>query len=108
MNETEARELRQGHDGYVRSLYRKPKTELASLYRQELAARGRTSLYGGPGSKDELVNALVFLRYPIDQLNESIHVLHHQDSNGWTACQWCHPHGGAACECELGRAAARA
>lgn len=104
MNEAEARDLRAAHDNYVKSIYRKPKADLAAAYRQELAARGQQLLYGGPASKDELVSALTSLRFPLEALNESIHVLYHQDSNGWSACEWCHPHGGAGCDCALGRA----
>lgn len=88
MNETQARTLREAHDGYVKSIYRKPKSTLAGLYREELAAQGTTILFGGPASKDELVSALVELRYPLAKMNESIHVLYHGEFAN-DACEYC-------------------
>lgn len=89
MNETQARTIREAHDGYVKSIYRKPKAALAQMYRSELADRGQYILFGGPSSKDELVSALVELRYPLAKMNESIHVLYHQDGITNDACEWC-------------------
>lgn len=103
MNETEASEFRRGHDTYVRTISRKSKAALAVMYRDELASRGQQLLYGGPGSKDELIRALASLRYPLAQLNESIHVLYHAPGEAWSACERCHPHQGEHCECALGR-----
>jgi hypothetical protein len=103
MTETEARNFRTDHDAYVRTLSRQTKSHLASMYRQQLAAHGRELLYGGPASKDELISAISNLNYPIERLNESIHVLYHQDSDGSSACEWCHPHSGGTCDCALGR-----
>ena len=89
MNETEARTLREAHDGYVKSIYRKPKAQLAALYRDEQAARGIQTLYGGPASKDELISALTELRYPLAKMNESIHVLYHGGGIVNDACDQC-------------------
>jgi hypothetical protein len=89
MNETQARTIREAHDGYVQSIYRKPKTTLANMYRQELADRGTYSLFGGPASKDELISALVELRYPLASMNESVHVLYHVDGITNDACEHC-------------------
>jgi hypothetical protein len=89
MNETQARTIREAHDGYVKSIYRKPKATLATMYRQELADRGMYSLFGGPMSKDELMSALVELRYPLAAMNESVHVLYHVDGITNDACEQC-------------------
>lgn len=91
MNETQARILREAHDGYVKSIYRKPKAQLATMYRAELAAQGTTLVYGGPASKDELVSALVELRYPLAKMNESIHVLWHTGEIRNEVCEYCNP-----------------
>jgi hypothetical protein len=89
MNETQARTIREAHDGYVTSIYRKPKATLATMYRQELADRGMYSLFGGPMSKDEFISALVELRYPLASMNESVHVLYHRDGITNDACEHC-------------------
>jgi hypothetical protein len=89
MNETQARTIREAHDYYVKSIYRKPKATLANMYRQELADRGRYSLFGGPMSKDELISALVELRYPLAAMNLSVHVLYHVDGIINDACEQC-------------------
>lgn len=91
MNELQARTLREAHDGYVKSIYRKPKAQLAVMYRAELADRGRQVLFGGPSSKDELISALTELRYPLAQMNESIHVLYHVDGISSDVCAYCNP-----------------
>lgn len=59
------------HDTYVRSLNRLTKANLAAVYRRELAKRGREILYGGPASRDELLSAIVDLRYPLAEMNEA-------------------------------------
>jgi hypothetical protein len=89
VNELQARTIREAHDGYVKSIYRKPKATLASMYRQELAARGYHLLYGGASSKDELISALVELRYPLAAMNLSVHVLYHVDGISNDACEHC-------------------
>ena len=89
MNELQARTFREAHDGYVRSIYRKPKATLAAMYRDELADQGKQILFGGPGSKDELISALTELRYPLAKLNESIHVLYHDSEVVNEACEFC-------------------
>lgn len=104
MDQTQAAQLRIEHDHYVRQIWRKPVHELKTIYRRELADRGTQLLYGGPAGKDELTNAIVGLRYPVAQLNESTHVLYHKPGEYWSACEWCHPHGGEHCDCPLGRA----
>lgn len=105
MTADEARDFRQAHDTYARELSRLPKARLALRYGQQLASRGVVLLGGGPVGKDELISALMRERFPLDRLNESIHVLYHQDSDGWSACEHCHPHSGGTCDCALGRGA---
>ena len=87
MNETEARTFREAHDAYAKRLTRTAKAQLANMYRLELADLGMTSVYGGPQSKDELISALMELRYPVATLNEGTHVLYHDVI--WPDCQHC-------------------
>jgi hypothetical protein len=89
VNETQARTIREAHDGYVKSIYRKTARELSFMYRLALADRGREILLGGPSSKDELISALVELRYPLASMNESVHVLYHRDGITNDACEQC-------------------
>jgi hypothetical protein len=89
VNETQARTIREAHDGYVKSLFRESKTNLAVMYRRELSDRGQMLLFGGPASKDEFISALVELRYPLASMNESVHVLYHVDGITNDACEQC-------------------
>lgn len=91
MDQLQARTLREAHDGYVHSIYRKPKAVLAGMYREELAVRGQFLAYGGPATKDELISALVELRYPRARMNESIHVLYHTEGIVNEVCAYCNP-----------------
>lgn len=102
MSADDAKSLRASHDAHARKLSKTSKTELHSIYASELLAHGARLLAGGPVSRDELVNAILTLRYPQAQMDLSTHVLYHE-TDGWTACQYCHPHSGARCECGLGR-----
>lgn len=97
MNELEARTLREAHTAYVQRISRVSVGRLRILYREELAEQGRTVLHGGPASKDELVSAIVGLRYPLAKLNESVHVLYHQEGVVNEICAWCNPHPCPAC-----------
>lgn len=85
MNETQARVFREAHDHYVKTISRKSKTQLVTLTDQEMTVYGGTRHW----SKDELVSALVELRYPLAKLNESIHVLYHVDGITNDVCEWC-------------------
>jgi hypothetical protein len=89
VNETQARTIREAHDYYVKSIYRKPKATLAHMYRRELYARGIIPVYGGPASKDELIAALTELRYPLAAMNLSVHVLYHRDGITNDICEHC-------------------
>jgi hypothetical protein len=89
MNETQARTIREAHDSYVKSIYRKTKNQLTIMYAEELADRGMYLAYGGPASKDELVSALTELRYPLASMNESVHVLYHVDGITSDVCEQC-------------------
>lgn len=103
MTVPEAQEFRAGYEAEVRELSRKSRTELASIEAAELSGRGMQRLFGGPQSKDELINAIVGYRYPLERLNETTHILYHEPGESWSACEWCHPHGGEHCDCALGR-----
>jgi hypothetical protein len=105
MTITEAQTFRAAHDAEVRKLSRKSRAELASIDAAELAARGMQRLYGGPHSKDELINEIIGFHYPLERLNETTHILYHKPGESWSACEWCHPHGGEHCDCALGRTA---
>jgi len=100
---TEAREFRAAHDAEVSALSRKSRAELERIDAAELATRGQQRSHGGPQSKDELISEILSFRYPIDRLNETTHVLYHKPGESWSACEWCHPHGGGQCDCALGR-----
>lgn len=103
MTRDEAAALHAGWDTYLAALSRFRRNELAATYRVALFNRGQEILYGGPATKDELISALLLLRYPAAQQYEAIHVLWHKPGESWSACQHCHPHAGERCECELGR-----
>lgn len=92
------------HGQALREIAATRKGELESMYRDELDARGMRLLAGGPRTKDELIRAILDFRYPRAQLDEVTHLIYHQDSDGWSACEHCHPHGGGRCDCKLGQA----
>jgi hypothetical protein len=90
------------HDQDARTLTRKTKRELTGLRTARLRAQNVIVISGGPWSKDELVNDLLERDYPIDRLNEAIHVSYHHDGDGGggsSACEYCHPHDGGRCDC---------
>ena len=92
MTPEQARQFRAARDYDARTLGRTSKAALAALYHTTLRRHGIESIYGGPVGKDELVAAILDLRYPLDQLNEAIHVLWHQpDKPGeiWDGCEHC-------------------
>lgn len=64
---------------------------LREIERQHLAAQGIQRLAGGPGTKDELVNAILAIEYPVALLNEAGHVLFHRSGQIWSACELCRP-----------------
>jgi hypothetical protein len=99
----EAHGLLLGRDVLIRVLSRKSHAELAAMDLAQLAERGTVRVHGGPLSHDELVSTIVSRQYPLEKLNEAIHVLYHTDRLSSSACQWCHPHSGGDCHCELGR-----
>lgn len=88
MNQTEAATFRLAHDAYVKRLDKLSTGKLKFEYKRELAERNTYSVMGGPRSKDELISALVELRYPIKKLNESIHTMAH-DAQPWPDCEFC-------------------
>jgi hypothetical protein len=90
VNELQARTIHKAYDSYVKSIHRQTKAQLADAYRGELADRGQILAYGGPASKDELISALIELRYPRAMMNETIHVLYHQDFIS-SVCAYCNP-----------------
>ena len=100
MTEQQARTFR---EAYAAAVKRYSRMTIAALRIEDdaaLADQGIQRVYGGPGSKDEWVRAVLEHRgYTVDKLNESTHVLHHGPGECWTACNWCHPHQGERCEC---------
>lgn len=105
MTPDEARELRKDCDDYVAFWSRQPKRALANIYRLLLAEQGRQLLGGGPVTKDEYLSAITGIRFPVARRNEANHVLYHRPGESWPACEWCHPHAGAECQCSAGRVA---
>lgn len=81
-----ARHAAQG--AYARKLSNRSRVALRVEYAAELADRGQAILAGGPVTRDELVGALLRLRYPATEQAMVTHVLYH-DTPGWSACAWC-------------------
>ena len=96
-----AQAYRQAHDARVKELYRTALPALRDLERDQLARQGLRRVFGGPVSKDELVSAILATEYPAERLNEAGHVLYHKLGETWSACNFCHPHQGSTCECDL-------
>jgi hypothetical protein len=103
MTKGQAHALRAAHASEARALTRMTRHELAVIERCDLAARDIERIMGGPASKDELIGAILEMRYPAARQNEAVHVLGH-DSRGWSACNFCHDgdgtHDGHLCECD--------
>lgn len=72
---------RAGRDDYAKKLSREGKTQLMGTARH-------LGIHAGRASKDELVSALVDFHYPLANLHEAIHVLHHGEYSN-SACEWC-------------------
>ena len=85
--ELEARMFREAASVSVNRLNRMSKAALAAEHTAILADQGMTSVYGGPRSKDELISAIMNLRYPVARLNMTTHVLYHQLPS--EVCEWC-------------------
>ena len=83
MTANEARQYRADRADCARAHTRQTKAKLEQI------ARNRGSLFFGKPSKDELVTLLVNARYPLEQENEAIHVLHHKPGEAWSACEHC-------------------
>jgi hypothetical protein len=93
--------FRAAHDARVVQLYRMQLRMLRAIRRQQLAAHNTVSIGGGPMSKEELINAIMAEQFPVHLMNETTHVLYHRENETWSACELCHPHQGALCECAL-------
>jgi hypothetical protein len=98
MTTQQAAEFIRDHDRAARQLNGKTKKALTALRDTRLRAAGIISI-GGPYSKDELINDLLERDYPIGTVNEAIHVAYHSANESWSACEYCHPHGGSRCDC---------
>jgi hypothetical protein len=85
----DALSYRRDHDARVRELNRKTMPSLRGIYGALLAGQGHFLVYGGPGSKDELVSAIIGIEYPRALINESAHAAYHGAGGGWDACEWC-------------------
>jgi hypothetical protein len=53
------------HDKTARALNAMSRQALAEVERQTLAAAGQERIFGGPHSKDELINSILDLRFPL-------------------------------------------
>ena len=84
MTAEQARDVRTGHDILARVLTKRTRASLDTEYRANHPGIWYRSM-----TKDELVNALVHDRYPIERLNEAIHVLYHGPGERWPSCDWC-------------------
>jgi hypothetical protein len=83
MTGDEAREYRKAHDARARMLTR---MKVAAL--RGIAARAGV---GAAGSKDELVSLVLSAEFPVEKMNESIHVSFHAPGERWDACVFCQP-----------------
>jgi hypothetical protein len=76
----EALDLLQREGQSARDLAATRKGELQAIYRDALAAElGVILLVGGPRTKDELINAIMNLWYPVAEKNEAIHLAYHRE-----------------------------
>jgi hypothetical protein len=80
---------RQEHDARVRALYRMTMPTLREIERTQLAQQGTHHVVGGPGGKDELINAILATEYPARLMNEASHVLWHRRGERWDVCDFC-------------------
>jgi hypothetical protein len=92
---------RQSYDQRMKALYRKTVPTLRDIERDHLAERGIRRISGGPARKEELISAILEVEYPIARLNEATHVIYHRPGESSSACNWCHPHQGGRCDCDL-------
>ena len=99
MTADQAREFRAAHDERARVLTRMTRAALRDLRATRFRNEGIIWISGGPSSKDELVRDLLERDYPIDTLNETIHVLYHKPGENWSACEHCGPAVGATRVC---------
>jgi hypothetical protein len=90
-------------DAYIDRLARMSREHLIRVLESVLASQGIQRIYGSPGTRDELISDIMSIRFPSAKLNEAIHVQYHAPGLSSSACQWCHPHSGGDCDCELGR-----
>jgi hypothetical protein len=100
MTAEQAREYRAAHDLAARELTRMSARALLGLQAVRDRAAGFTR-HGSPKmTKHEIVCELLERDFPVARINEAGHVLFHQPGESWSACNWCHPHGGGTCECD--------
>jgi hypothetical protein len=88
MDIAEATAYRAAWNTEVKRLTRMSKSALAIEHRDALASQGATLIYG-QYSKDELIRAVLGIRYPTAKLNEATHVVAHKPGEAWSACEWC-------------------
>src|SRR5487761_1129592 len=100
MTEAQARIFREAWNAAAKRYSRMSKAQLQAEDAAALADAGMQRIYGGPASKDELIADILNPRgYTTARLNETTHVLYHGPGEAWSACDWCHPHQGAPCDC---------
>jgi hypothetical protein len=85
----DALSYRHGYDVRVRELYRKAMPTLREIDRAQMAAKNQERVSGGPVTKDELINTILAVEYPVELLNEAIHVAYHKPGESWSACGFC-------------------
>jgi hypothetical protein len=89
MSREEAEKLFAEQGQELRDLSASRRIDLVAFYRQLLAADQIEILWGGPRTKDELISAILELRFPRSQVDEMTHVLYHQPGDVWSACGHC-------------------
>jgi len=88
MTKPEAEVFRAAREAAVLELSLMDRDELAAEERRLMAEQGAQRLYGGLGSKDELLPSVLALRgYPPKRLREAVHALYHDVI--WPDCRYC-------------------
>lgn len=89
MTYAEAKSFQMRLTADTRALAKTRKAELQAIRAADLAREGIVTVFGGPVTKDELLNDILNRRYPLAQVNEATHVLYHAPSARWEACEHC-------------------
>ena len=91
MDTFQAVEIRDQYNKDLKRLNRATMPTLRDTYAAQLKQRGIETVYGGPVTREEHMNAILNERYPRAQMDEVTHVLYHKPGENWSACEHCNP-----------------